>query len=728
MPDLHFLGIRHHGPGSARHVKESIEQIKPDIILVEGPPEGEEMLQWVIRKEMKPPVALLGYVPDNPQNAVFYPFAVYSPEWQAIYYGIYNNIPVRFIDMPLVNKLAFEKEAEENSDSTNIGKQPIAHLAEIAGFEDAEEWWEHQFEINHQPLQAFEAISHLMHSLRETFPDKSEKEMIREAFMRKNIRLAQKEGFSRIVVICGAWHVPALQTMPAQKEDDQLLKNLNKVKVDTTWIPWTNDRLSFESGYGAGVNSPGWYQHLWVNPDDNGVIWLTHVARLFRNNRMDVSSAHVIESVRLAQSLAAMRNLHRPGLKEMNEAVQSVMCNGEEVLMRLVWDQLIVGLEMGEVPEDVPQVPLQKDLEIAIRKLRLKQLNESKSITFDLREENDLAKSILLHRLNVIGVKWGRQGYASGKGTFKEEWVIKWEPEYTIQLLEKAVWGNTLELAANNYLSYKASETNELSDVALLLELAIPADLHEGIFSVMNRMDLLAANTTDVHSLIKAFIPLVKIKRYGNVRKTDLDIIQLITDTLFSRICIGLPSACSGIDEDTAEQFDMLINEMNQSMMLLEDELQAEWIQTLFRIINSNNSIALLHGLSCKLLFDWKATDSQIIAAEFNKALSIANDPAYSAMWLQGFLSGNVTTLLLDDVIWGIINNWVGDLDEEIFQQLIPLLRRTFATYTSPEKQKIAIKAKSGISGHVTPVINRDFDTERAIKIVPVLNQLMGIN
>lgn len=728
MPDIHFLGIRHHGPGSARHVKETIEQVKPDIILVEGPPEGEGMLQWVIRKEMKPPVALLGYVPDNPQNAVFYPFAVYSPEWQAIHYGIYNNIPVRFIDMPLVNKLALETVTDEKSETPAIVKQPIAHLAEIAGFEDAEEWWEHQFEINHQPVQAFEAISQLMHSLREAFPDKSEKEMIREAFMRKNIRLVQKEGYSRIVVICGAWHVPALQTMPTQKEDDQLLKNLNKVKVDTTWIPWTNNRLSFESGYGAGVNSPGWYQHLWDNPEDNGVIWLTHVARVFRNHRMDVSSAHVIESVRLAQSLAALRNLHRPGLKELNEAVQSVMCNGEEILMQLVWDQLIVGKDMGEVPEDIPQLPLQKDLDITIRKLRLKQINESKSITLDLREENDLAKSILIHRLNVIGVKWGRQGYASGKGTFKEEWVIQWEPEYTIQLLEKAVWGNTVELAANNYLSFKASETNELAEVAALVELAIPADLHEGISGVMKRMDLLAATTTDVHSLITAFIPLVRIKRYGNVRKTDLDTIELITDTLFSRICIGLPSACSGIDEDTAEQFDGLIKEMNQSMMLLEENMQAEWTQTLFRIINNNSSVALLHGLSCKLLFDWKATDNQRVAAEFNKSLSIGNDPSYSAIWLQGFLKGNATTLLLDDTIWDIVNNWVGDLDEEMFQQVIPLLRRTFAEYSSPEKQKLAIKAKSGDSGLVSTAVNRDFDAERAVRIFPVLNQLMGIN
>ena len=37
---VHLLGIRHHGPGSARHVREALEELGPDIILIEGPPEG----------------------------------------------------------------------------------------------------------------------------------------------------------------------------------------------------------------------------------------------------------------------------------------------------------------------------------------------------------------------------------------------------------------------------------------------------------------------------------------------------------------------------------------------------------------------------------------------------------------------------------------------------------------------------------------------------------------
>ena len=81
---IHLLGIRHHGPGSCRNVLEYLQELQPDLILLEGPAEAETLLPCVLNEQMEPPVALLAYQPDQPQNAVFYPFAEFSPEWQTI--------------------------------------------------------------------------------------------------------------------------------------------------------------------------------------------------------------------------------------------------------------------------------------------------------------------------------------------------------------------------------------------------------------------------------------------------------------------------------------------------------------------------------------------------------------------------------------------------------------------------------------------------------------------
>ena len=106
-------------------------------------------------------------------------------------------------------------------------------------------------------------------------------------------------------------------------------KAAKRTRSQATWIPWTNSRLAYRSGYGAGVTSPGWYEHLWTTADGAPIRWMTRAAQLLRSEGLDASSASVIEAVRLAEALAAMRDLPMPGLAEMHEATQTVLCNGD---------------------------------------------------------------------------------------------------------------------------------------------------------------------------------------------------------------------------------------------------------------------------------------------------------------------------------------------------------------------------------------------------------------
>ena len=82
-----------------------------------------------------------------------------------------------------------------------------------------------------------------------------------------------------------------------------------------------------------------------------------------RDEGLDASSASVIEAVRLSEALAAMRDLPMPGMAELHEAIQTVLCHGEEAPMRLIRDRLEIGERMGAVPPEAPAVPLQRDLE-----------------------------------------------------------------------------------------------------------------------------------------------------------------------------------------------------------------------------------------------------------------------------------------------------------------------------------------------------------------------------
>ena len=233
---IHYLGIRHHGPGSAKNVRDYLKQLKPDIILLEGPPEAEPILHWAKHPEMKPPVAILTYVPEDLQKALFYPFVEFSPEWQAILYALENKIPLRFIDLPVAHKLSIETTPKEND--TNLSNQntyvdPFSYLAQIAGYIDAEKWWENFVEFRNNNESIFEAVTEAVKALREELDlPESYLEKCREAWMRKQIKLAEKEMYNDIAVICGAWHVPALQYQVKSKDGNELLKGL-RLKFDS---------------------------------------------------------------------------------------------------------------------------------------------------------------------------------------------------------------------------------------------------------------------------------------------------------------------------------------------------------------------------------------------------------------------------------------------------------------------------------------------------------------
>ncbi len=255
MENVHIFGIRHHGPGSARSLVEALEGLRPDALLVEGPPDAQDVLEYAAREGLEPPVALLIYVEGEPQRAVFYPFAPYSPEWQAIQYGLAHGVPVRFMDLPQSHRLAAAETPGDSADSdatapaegeteaphqaVDLRFDPLNHLAEIAGYEDGERWWDHVVESRRDGgAEVFQAVREAMTALREHHERDDTLEKRREAWMRSTIRGAQKDGFERIAVVCGAWHAPALQDLPPSAQDHALLKGLPRVKTKAAWVPW----------------------------------------------------------------------------------------------------------------------------------------------------------------------------------------------------------------------------------------------------------------------------------------------------------------------------------------------------------------------------------------------------------------------------------------------------------------------------------------------------------
>lgn len=769
-PRVHIFGIRHHGPGSAGSLLEALTALEPDVLLVEGPPDAAGVLPLLAHAEMNPPVALLVYQLDAPEHAVYYPFAEFSPEWQAIRYGLAHHLPVRFMDLPQAHMLPLRcpdisGDSEEPVGETpipsdlptpsdagsepedpqtlianrpsRIADDPLGWLSRAAGYGDGERWWEQMVEQRRDATDLFQGILEAMSALREgDLPEEDPLELKREAFMRKTIRSAEREGFARIAVVCGAWHAPALATMPPSKEDEALLKGLPKVKVGATWTPWTNGRLSFASGYGAGIHSPGWYGHLWrtgregLSPTHSSIHWLTRVARLLRDEDLDASPAQIIEAVRLGEALAAMRDRPLPGLEELNEASLTVFCFGNELPMQLINEKLIIGEAMGRVPDETPLAPLQVDLSREQKRLRLPAEATQRVLDLDLRKPNDRDRSRLLHRLNLLEIPWGIPEQVSGKsGTFHEVWRLQWDPLFTVHLIEAGVWGSTIGEAAESKVRQEATRAPNLSALTHLLNGSILAELLGAVEYVMGRLQAEAALATDVADLMDALPPLADVLRYGDVRGTDPALVERVTDGLVARIAIGLPGACASMNDEAAEaMFDRLIK-VNGAVTLMDNEgYRTVWHDALLQMADMEGIHGMIGGRSGRLLLDGRVFGPEEAARRLSLALSHASEPSKASAWIEGFLSGSGILLLHDDALREILDSWVTSLKPDVFQELLPLLRRTFSTFQRHERRQIGERIKQGQArSSSSPASTEAFDGDRAEAVLPLVARLLGL-
>jgi len=686
-----LYGVRHHGPGSARSVRAALAGQRPDIVLIEGPPEADALVPLAADPQLRPPVALLGYVPGEARRAAFWPFAVFSPEWQAIRYALAADVPVRFCDLPAAHQLAMRGDGQLEEGQRERA-DPVAQLAAAAGYDDPERWWEDV--VEHVPGTAvFGALAEAIAILRDGAEDDPQ-DAVREAHMRRVLRRAVRDGFERIAVICGAWHVPALRELPSAAADDRLLRGLPKVKAAMTWVPWTYGRLSYTSGYGAGIRSPGWYDHLFASPGQPVERWLARAAAVLRDDGIPASSAHVIESVRLAGALAALRGRPLAGLEEVTEAARAVLCEGSDLLVELIQRKLVLAERLGAVPPATPMVPLQRDLQEQQRHLRLRPEAEPRDYDLDLRKPTDLGRSRLLHRLTLLEVAWGtpRQGRVRNVGTFRESWQLTWRPELDLALIEAGMWGSTVAAAATQRAVSVAAGAAALDQLTALTEQCLLADLGDALPAVLAAVRDRAALDTDVTRLMAALPALVRAARYGDVRGTDPARLGEVAAEMITRICAGLPAAVASLDETAEQAMRELIDAVHAAAGLLADGASRDrWLGTLGRL--APRCPPLISGRLARLLLDAGRISADEAGLRMSRALSAGAPAPAAAGWAEGFLAGSGLLLLHDDALLALADGWLAGLAADAFTAVLPALRRTFGAFAPPERRAIGQKA-----------------------------------
>jgi Family of unknown function (DUF5682) len=720
-------------------VLSELNRVRPAIVLIEGPSDADPLLSLVADPELEPPVALLAYDPAAPRVSAFWPFAAFSPEWQALRWAAANDVPVRFCDLPSGAFLAADDDPPElgtgDRRDRRVREDPIGMLADAAGYDDPERWWDDVIESRLDGAP-FVALTEAMAELRTHTPPAGDqrREDRREAYMRQTLRAALKRTDGPVAVVCGAWHAPALvPPLPSAASDAAILRGMPKRKTKLAWVPWTHSRLAAASGYGAGVTSPGWYHHLFTASDHVVTRWLTMVAAVLREHDLPVSSAHVIEAVRLAEALASLRGRPLAGLAEVTEATQAVLCEGDATAVGWVQHDLVVGERLGAVPESAPTVPLEADFRAQARTLRLKIDPLEKPITLDLRKDFDRAKSVLLHRLSGLGIDWGgeREDEVRGTGTFRETWTLRWRPELAVSIVDAALWGTTVAAAASAKLIDTATTAPDLRAVTGAVEQVLLADLPDALPTVLAALEAKAALDLDVVRLMAAVPALTRAVRYGDVRGTDTAAMSAVVDALLLRICAGLPAAVTSLSDDAAAELRTEVDAVHRALALHAQtsggpRSRERWLDTLTALAERRDLHGLLAGRLVRLLVDATVLPRAEAARRFAAHLSVGVTPAGKAAWAEGFLAGSGLLLVHDLELLAVLDRWVGELRDDEFLDVLPVLRRAFGDFSAAERTNIADQLKHLAAGTTRTALDDPVDAGRAAGVLQTVAMILG--
>lgn len=729
---IRLFGIRHHGPGSARRLLQSLHDWKPDCLLLECPADGQGALDLIGDAGLIPPLAMLIYSPRQPDISAHLPFARFSPEWLAARYATSHHVPLIAMDLPWGIQIHLKEEP-----SWSGQRDPFGIVAKTMGYSDTERWWEYYFEQIHGDEDLFPAIGQLMTEIRSEMDDEKDTGLLmREAWMRRTIREFLHRGYQRIAVVCGAYHVPGLALDRYDQDTDQrLVQEYPVTPLASTWVPWTYEHLATRSGYGAGVLSPAWYDLLFEHQNRTTIHWMARTAQLLRSSDLPVPPASVPAAVEMAEALATLRNMHQPGFQELEQAALATLAEGDEQWLGIIRDKNLIGDRIGKVPDTIPRTPLQEDFHAAVRSARLKRALETPgkvAVDLDLRKPANKLASILLHRLHLLDLPWGtwKSRGERTKGSFREQWTLHWKKQFGMRLLEAGLWGLTIAEAVHTSVLHRSSSSTTMAQLSHWLRESLLADL-PGTASELSRilMDRVA-ESRDIEDLMKTLTPLVYIHLYEQEDQTGCQDRLLLLDRLIVRIVVGLPGSLQGLSDEQAVDMPGRIRQVLTDLRLLERTMdESDILQIVEQAAGSKGVHPYVQGGFTRLLVEEGKLSNQQFVRQLATSLQKQPDLALAASWCSGLMTGSEALLLHQPDLWLSLNAWVNSIPENEFTSVLPLLRRTFSNYSPGAKRQIAVLLQRPVSRTSDRVDMRFPISETQEKIlIPVLNRwLFGV-
>lgn len=701
-----YFGVRHLSPAAAHHVRLELDRVRPAVVLIEGPSDLNGQMQWLCHPGTKLPAAILAYTQKAPVRTILYPFAVYSPEYQAILWAHQHQVPCRFMDLPsdvFLGLRELESPAEEEQEDQGRTTEQVYQALEGLLGESHDTFWERNFEqLERNYAQAAAAFGEELRKSTVDSLSRRAENQIREAYMKRIILQAAEKG--QVFCVCGAYHVSGLQSCAPMTDAEEA--SLPRAASSSTLMPYSYYRLSQRSGYGAGNQAPAYFELLWEAIERGDLKqasyqYLTRLAKEQRRQGQMTSAAEVIEAARLAQTLARMRGTGDPTLQDLRDGALTCMAHGNFAEISVSTASVEIGTKIGALPEGVSRTSIQDDFYRQLKELHLEKYRtvQAQQLDLDLRENLrvkseksaflDLNRSFFLHRLRVLGVGFGTPVQSrQTNANWGEYWTLHWVPETEIQLIESALMGETVEGAAAFALKEQADRSTTISEAAAVFQDAFLCGIPGAANHALTALQGLSVDTAAVEELSKTAVSLSTVIRYGDLRKFPSEPLIPLLSQLYLRACLTLEEACGCDNKASIQVMESMerINQVERDHDFLEE---SRWVGVLTSIAHRDDLNTRCSGFSMATLLERGLVAERELAAEVSRRLSRGVPADLAAGWFEGLAKKNRYSLIMRLSLWRELDRYLADLDDTEFKRALIFLRRAFADFSPGEKNDI---------------------------------------
>ena len=735
-----FFPVRHHSPACARFVQALAEEIRPAAILIEGPSDFNARLGEMSLPHQLP-IAIYSYTQtaEGARRGAFYPFCLYSPEWQALQIARELAIPASFIDLPWHQLLAIDAAepplAQRYADGELRQSEYVEILCKKLGVEDFDLIWDTLFEIDDRlSLEEYlKRAHHFCHMVRYSGGRVSGEDLRREEFMAARINQVRAEVTGQVLVVTGGFHSYALfkRLESGNFSETALPEPIEGLERGIALTPYSYQRLDSLTGYEAGMPHPGFYHQLWLDnlsgKTDTHRTLLGQVVESLRAKKQVASAADLIAVETMAQGLSALRSHRRVWRNDLLDGITAALVKEElEKGVRHPFLEAVYlalrGEARGQLAEGTALPPLVYDLRLQLKNFGLEPQPGEQLITLDLSKPAELEASRLLHRVTGLGI----QGFILASGTdfysrhdlskLWESWRLKWSPEFEASCIEAALYGQTLAEASTAKLLEKAGKLERDAErAALLLLEAGLMGLGHLVGTLFREFLRLIREDSNFFKVARALEHLLYLFRYDEALGTagSADLGALVVETFERGLWLleGLGQA-TGQDKAVTEGVKVLLEAFERGRGLTLDRVHFTGV--LRRVSNDRGQTPAGRGATTGAL--WVLGEAAL--EEVTENLRYFSDPVHLGDFLTGLFFVAREVVQRQPELVRSIDLLVMGYDDEEFLEALPSLRLAFSFFAPREKHYMTNTLLSSLGLQVAPLPQLEVSPEVAARVL----------